>query len=381
MKHRARRRLGAVVGAVLALALIPVGAALAAYNATTAHSSKAAPEAVELSGLVASPTYPHWYWAQSDVWKSDDTFSACTGLDNSELSRCQQIQRSRLWALRLDPVTHKVLQVRSFSLADPEWALDPHVAQNNDWEELTAGPVRTDEDGTTTRNLIIAATGDALQNRVVDASGHDITCDTRRLIELAEPDLADPTSATWTPWKIYDIKNYVGMQRITSCNVEALVTAEDPAGTPRGYMITKAGQKILSRSLEVATGRDPDEAFVPPGTGTPYDPTVTYVGLVKGAGKLKFTAAATNGADVTLQVPKTSAASCQVLTWPIGANGLASALMFAEPTLTPITCTNAEGLTYVPDLGNPAVASQDLMLVGDTGDNPVIRYWYLPWVP
>ncbi len=367
---------------MLVLASVPVAAASASYDGTIAYSSKAAPEAKELSGLVASPTYPNWYWAQSDIWKSTDTFSACAGLVETELRDCRQIQRARLWALRLDPVTHEVKEVRSFALADPSWALDPHLAQNNDWEELVLGPVRTSQDGTTSQNLILAATGYAVQNRVIDADGRDITCDTRRLLELDEPNLADPTAATWSPWKIYDLKNYVGTNRISQCNIEAVVTAEDVSGTPQAYMVTKGGQKILRRSLEVSTGRDPDQAYVAPGTGEPYDPSVAYVGVVKGAAKLTITAAASNGTDVALQVPKTRTRPCQVLHWQIGSDGLVSTLTTTAPTVAPISCTLGEGLTYIRDPQDISVFTRDLMLMADTGSSSrIMRYWYLPWTP
>ena len=128
MKRSMPRRLGVVAGTVLALALLTVGAALAAYLSVQTYTSKAAPEAKELSGLLASPNYPNWYWVHSDVWKTTDSFAACSGLVDTDLSRCQQVQRAWLWALRLDPVTHKVLEARSFPLAEPDWAVDPYIA-------------------------------------------------------------------------------------------------------------------------------------------------------------------------------------------------------------------------------------------------------------
>jgi hypothetical protein len=73
------------------------------------------------------------------------------------------------------------------------------IAQNNDWGDLAVGPMRTNGDGRQAANLVIAATGDAKVNRVFDAAGNDITCDTRRLIELVEPDLTHPTVTTWSP--------------------------------------------------------------------------------------------------------------------------------------------------------------------------------------
>lgn len=377
-KRTPSERLRVVVGAIAALALVTVGSAFAAYVATTAHTTKIAPEARELSGLVSSPTYPNWYWAQSDVWKATDDFSACSGLLASELSRCQQVQRTRLWALRLDPVTHQVLEARGFALSDPQWALDPHLAQNNDWEDLAVGPERTAADGTATRNLIVAATGNAAQNRVRDADGRDITCDTRRLIELPEPDLSDPQAATWTPWKLYDIRSYVGTNKISDCNAESLVVAQDASGTPQAYMVTRTGQAILSRSLDVTTGRDPGQAYVPPGTGTPYDPTVTYLGVVKNATGMTISGADSNGSDVVLSVPQVGTKPCRVLTWQPGSVGVAETLRAVAPTVTRVSCTRAEGVTYARDSTNPSVPTRDLVIVADS-NTTTVRYWYLPW--
>ncbi len=78
---RRRHRWVTAVAGVAALFMLTAQAAAAYTSATqTEHTSKAAPEAVELSGLVSSPTYPDWYWSMSDVWKTADAPAACSGL-------------------------------------------------------------------------------------------------------------------------------------------------------------------------------------------------------------------------------------------------------------------------------------------------------------
>lgn len=235
--------------------LLPASAAFGAYSSGTqsVFVTNSAPEAIELADWVASPTYPGWYWSVSDVWKTTDTFVACAGLEGSPLNDCRKVQRARLWAFKLDPTTHVVVETRAFALSDPAWALDPYNAENNDWEDMALSPARTDADGTTAENLLIGATGNSVRNPARDASGRNITCDTRRLIELREPDLSDATSSVWSPWKIYDIKNVVSTYGQATCNVEALVQAPEASGAPRAYLITRAGGKVLSRSLEPET--------------------------------------------------------------------------------------------------------------------------------
>ena len=354
-----------------------VGSALAACSSSTQTSSVATvSEAVELSGLIASPTYPNWYWTHSDVWKTTDTFSACSGLSGAALAECQQAQRARLWALRIDPVTHKVTASREFALSNPAWALDPVIAQNNDWEDIALGPPRADGDGTSTTNLILAATGDARQNRVRDAAGRDITCDTRRLIEFSEPNLADPTAATWTPWQIYDIKSWVGVNGITSCNVESLVVSTDAAGQPTAYLVTRTARKVLGRSLDTSTGRPPETPRAAEGYGLPYQPAVTYVGTVRDAKGFQITAGDTSGGFVSLLVRKTAATPCQILTWTLGSSGLGATLTGTSPAKSLVTCNpNAEGLAYVRD---PDGNAKDLIGVADTNAGGKFQYWYFP---
>lgn len=366
-----------ITGTALSV-LVPGQAAMASYpvSSQTAYTSNAAPEAIELSGLVASPSHPNWYWSISDVWKRTDTPTACSGLSAEALTGCQQVQRARIWAIRLDPVSHAVIEARPFAIDNPGWALDPFIAQDNDWEDLTVGPQRTTADGTSTRNLIIGATGDAKVNRVYDAAGKDITCDTRRLIELVEPDLSDSTVTTWSPWKIFDIKNYVGLGGIKTCNVESLVQAPDAQGVPQAYLVTRTGGKLLSRSLELSTARDPGTSVAPVDSGAEYVPSVTYLGAVKGSRGAPFTAADTNGDDIVMLSPATAVKPCQVFSWTLGGATLATSVTSVDPTKDAINCKTTEGLAFTRDPNNPATFTRDLVAISDTKTS--IRYWYLP---
>jgi len=366
----------------MAAAWWPVDAAMGAYSSSTESAHVATvPEAYELSGLVASPTYPNWYWSHSDVWETTDVFSACTGMSGSALAECQQVQRARIWALKIDPVTHAVIKARSFSLSNPAWAVDPDIAQNNDWEDIALGPVRTNSVGVTSVNLILAATGTAEQNRVHDSDGQDITCDTRRLIELTEPDLSNPAVTTWTPWKIYDVKNFVGISRIEVCNVESLAVSTDGAGQPTAYLVTKTLQRVLARSLDEATGRDPETPRAAADSELAYRPAVRFVGRVRDAAGLKFTGAATNGAYVSLLVPRSSKWPCQILTWPVLSSGLGATLTGTSPVKNVVTCTpKAEGIAYTRSSEAAAVSTNDLLAISDaqSSSRSKFTYWYLP---
>ena len=372
------RGAGLAVVAVIA-ALGPAGVASAVHDSSTetAHASTVR-EAYELSGLVASPRYENWYWAHSDVWEPADSVGACSDLSGSALTECIQIQRARIWALKVDPVTHAVTESRAFSLSEPAWALDPFIAQNNDWEDISVGPARS---GSTSGNLVIAATGDSLDNRVMDFSGRDITCDTRRLIELPEPNLADPAVQTWAPWKIYDLKSWVGMGGLSSCNVESLVVSSDEASGPTAYMVSKTLGKLLSRSLAESTGRDPETPRADADSTREYRPSVTYVGALRDAKGLKITAANATDAYVSMLVPKTIKHPCQILTWELRDNELSASLTKTSPVKSAVTCNaNAEGLTYTRDAQNASVVTKHLMVIADTQSSTKSKflYWYLP---
>jgi hypothetical protein len=375
-----RRGLRAVVGAGVATvlaALWPGAPASAEYSSSTqgSYSAKVS-EAFELSGLVASPRYPHWYWAHSDVWEPTDTYSACSGRSGTALRECQQTQRTQIWALRIDPVTRQVTDARSFALSSPAWALNPVIAQNNDWEDVALGPPRAGG----SRNLVIGAIGDAANNRVRDAAGRDITCVTRRLIELPEPDLSDPGVTTWTPWKIYDIKNPIGLGNVKSCDFESLLVSADGSGTPTAYIVTKKLRKLFARSLAVSSGRDPDTPPATAGSGAPHQPAVSYVGAVRDGKGLQFTAGDSNGTHASLLVRRTVKHPCQILTWSIPPAGLAAALTGTSPAKNRVDCNNmAEGLAYVRNPADPGVVTQDLMAVSDAGDGRSrFLYWYYP---
>ncbi len=343
----------------------------------TEHTSKAAPEAVELSGLVSSPTYPDWYWSMSDVWKTTDAPAACSGLAGAPLRECQQVQRSRIWAIHLDPVTHAVVEVRSFAVSNPAWALDPVIAQDNDWEDITVGPPRPTSDGGTTRNIIIGAIGNANANRVYDSTGTDITCDTRRLIEFTEPDLSDPTVRTWSPWKIFDIKNFVGLGRIASCNAESLVQASDAQGVPQAYFVTRGAGRVLSRSLDVSTGRDPQTPAAPVGSSAAYAPAVNYVGIVKGSKGAQLTAADTDGDTVVMTSPQTSTKPCQLFQWSLKGSPFAPTVTSVDPVKDSIVCKSTEGVAFTRDPADVGSFTRDLVTVSDNKTG-VLRHWYLP---
>jgi hypothetical protein len=356
-----------VVVLALLAALVPASALAAYSSATETTVTATVPEAVELSGLVASPTHPGWYWAHSDVWKPTDSFRACTGLSGPSLASCQQVQRARLWALRLDPVTHKVVESRSFAVSDPAWALDPTVAQNNDWEDLSLGPPR--EGGRV--GLLIGAVGNAANNPVRDSAGRDVTCSTRRLIELREPDLSDPAVRTWTPQLVFDLANPVGLGGLLSCNFESLVVGADGAGTPTAYVVSRAQRKLFTRALTLGSGRAPGTPVAPPGSGASYEQQVTYAGVVRGATGMQLTGVDANGTSVALLARPTATAPCRILTWKTSAAGIAAALTGTNPVVNAVTCTGtAESLAYVR-------GTDDLVAVSDSASSRFTS-WYFP---
>jgi len=334
-----------------------------------------APEAVELSGLVASAVYPHWYWAHSEVWKPTDRFARCHGLHAGKLRRCQQDERARLWAIKLDPVTHHLLRVRSFRLRVPGWALDRDNAQPNDWEDLAIGPVRHHRDGNVSSTLVIAATGNARANPVRGDSGQDVTCRTRRLIELREPDLRNPLARTWDPWRVYDLANWVGLGHQTTCNVESLMVARPPGDNrPRAYLLTRDGGGLFSRSLHFATSRAPTAPRQRAGSRSRSAPAIHYVGRVATGAGARFTAADVNGRDVALLSPGTAGRPCQVFVWPRAAHTLATSITSRRPRKDTVSCNGTEGLAYTR---NPRTMQRtsDLVAIADTA--LTLRYWFL----
>lgn len=381
-RSRSRPRVRDGIATAVALAVVvagPFGAASATYNGSTQSNYRTTvSQAYELSGLVASPQYPNWYWAHSDTWEPTDSNAACSDLSGSALRRCQQVQRTRIWALRIDPVTRRVTASRSFVVRKPAWALDPLVAQNNDWEDIALSPPRTGGG----RNLVLGATGDAAHNRIHGASARDITCSTRRLIELREPDLSDPSVTTWTPWKIYDLDDPVGLGNLRSCNFESLLVGQDRAGSPTAYLVSKAQGKLYARSLDVTTGRDPGTDRSAAGSGLPHQAAIRYVGDVRDSTSALFTAGDTRGSFVSLLARKTARQPCQIFTWPVTSAGLGEILTHTSPVKSRVHCGDLtpEGLTYVRDADDPAVATRDLLAVTDAGDNAdTFAYHYFPY--
>ena len=364
----------------MVVAIVPLQAAFSSYgtDTQTVYTSPLAPEARELSDLVASPTYPNWYWSVSDVWKATDAFAACSGLSGSAKAECQQVQRARLWAFRIDPVTRNLVEARSFAISDPTWALDPYIAQNNDWEDMSLGPVRTAADGSTAAGLIIGAIGNSAANPVLDAKGKNISCHTRRLIELVEPDLDDPAAEVWSPSKIYDVKNFSGTQGISGCNAESLLYAPDAAGQPQAYIVNRSGGQVLSRGLELSTGRDPGVPRAAVGSGSPYEPSGSYVGTVADSSGAQFTAADTNGTDLALVSPASSNKPCELYRWVLDEATLATTITSVSPAKDAIACTSTESVTYARNSSNPAEATRDVYTLSDSKTS--LRYWFLPWL-
>lgn len=369
---RTRRFLLAVATAA---ALLPLDSATAVWSGSTASSHSATvAEAVELSGLVASPTHPTWYWTHSDVWKGDDSPDACADLSGDALANCRQVQRARLWALRLHPTTHKLLEARSFAVRKRAWALNPRVAQNNDWEDIALSPSRKDR----RRGLLIAATGNAEKNRVLDDEGRDITCRTRRLIELPEPDLSNPAVRTWAPSRVFDLADPVGAGGLKSCNFESLVVRKNAGGRPTAYLVSRLQRKLFTRNLRLSAGRAPGTSPAKAGSSSPHRPRVSFSGAVRGAAGLEVTAGDSNGREVSLLARKTSSAPCRILTWQAAGGKVASRMTGAEPVVSRVTCNgSAEGLAYVRRASDASALTDDLVVVADT-DRSRFRYWYYP---
>jgi hypothetical protein len=308
----------------------------------------------------------------SDVWKTTDTFAACAGMVNPELDDCRQVQRTRIWAYRIDPDTHAILQARAFNLSDPAWALDPTISQNNDWEDLTFGPVR--ESGAA--NLIIGAIGNAANNPVLNSAGENITCDTRRLIELEEPNLDDPARQSWAPWRIYDLRNYVGA-RSTNCNMESLMYAPNAAGSPYAYLVTRTGGQLFARSLDPSTARTPDQPPVSVDSVEEYAPNIVSLGVVAASRGAHFSSGDSSGAGVVLLSPNSSTKPCQIFRWTLSRDvGVAATLTTTPPAKDAIACRGSEGLTFARDRNDPPAATSDLYMNSDS-KSATVRYWFL----
>ncbi len=168
--------------------------------------------------------------------------------------------------------------------------------------------------------------------------------------------------------------------RQDSPHASLVVSGSEPGG-PTAYLVSKTLRKLLSRSLAVSTGRDPQTLRAAADSTLDHRPSVTYVGALRDSAGLKITAADSNGSHVSMIVPKTVKHPCQVLTWTVGQGGLGAVLTGTSPVKSLVTCNaNAEGLAYTRNAQDPSVASRDLMVVADTQSNTSSKffYWYLP---
>lgn len=197
-------------------------------------------EIKEMSGLIASKKYPNWYYAISDVWKTTDSFSACQGLSGTSLTYCIKVQRAKVWALYINPTSHYVTQAKSFTISNQDWAQDRFVALNGDWEDITNGPDRV-INGTTYQTLLIAATGDSANNKETPSG----SCDSRRFIQLVEPNPA--TDTTWAPTTVYDLNATTIQTYDHNCNTEAAFLGSE-TGPSYVYMVSKGANYTVTNA-------------------------------------------------------------------------------------------------------------------------------------
>lgn len=359
----------------------------------------------EFSGIVASPNHPGWYWAIRDVWKQeadpsqgigalpegspDPVPSWCPAGDQASATgrnRCRRVERSSLYAIRLD-AAGAVAEVRRVPLTDESWAEQPWRAENNDWEELSLGPTRV-LGGVPTTTLLVGATGDGTKNpsKVESPPGSgtwvSVQCTTRRFIETPEPDPATATS--WLPHRIFDLADYSSQG--TNCNSEAAVAVD--GATPEALWIAKRSVRtIWSRDLSWSAGRDPATQALPTVAPDPAAPAKAVQGSVQGvdAGPL-FTGLAFNGGRAALITSTLDAgSSCQAWTFEAdGVDDLVALLTTVAPAPMVIhpeggVCKGgAEGVTFTRDLASPPQGRNTLFLIRDTGTTGVLGV-RVPW--
>jgi hypothetical protein len=368
----------------------------------------------EFSGIIASASHPGWYWAIRDVWKQepdpsrgvaalpagtdpDPVPSWCPAADQTTATgrnRCRQVERSSLYAIRFD-TAGAVAQVRQVKVANEDWATMPWLLQDNDWEELSVGPTRV-VGGTPTPTMLIDATGDGTKNPAMSFDAGtgtwvNVQCASRRMIEVTEPDPA--TATTWAPTRIFDLANYATNATVTSngttCNSEAALGVD--GASPQALWIRKGNTRtIYSRSLDVATGRDPTVDAVPRPAGDPAAPAATIHGTVANvvAGPL-FTGATYNGSQVVLitsSLDTSTNTTCQA--WLFQQTGVTDPVALLTTTTSPqamaikpadVNCkSGAEGVTFQRDLSSPPALQHTFFMIRDTG-SPGVLGIRVPW--
>ncbi len=402
-----RTRTGTAARTVAALAVLTVLVAACQYLPEQARivQELTLTDANELSGVVASPTHAGWYWSIRDVWKQeadpsqglaalpsgapDAVPSWCPPTDTATATgrnRCRRVERASLYAFRLD-ADQNVVEVRQFRIADESMATNPWVAENNDWEDLALGPVRT-IGGTSTPTLLIAGIGDATKNpsKVESPPGsgnwQSVQCTSRRMIELPEPALDDPT---WSPHRIFDLADY--SSNGTNCNSESMVTTDGPS--PKAVWIAKRTvPTIRSRSLDWASGRDPVTNPTPLAAPNPAAPAATVEGNVQGIPSgVTFTGVDLAPGNLML-ITSTLDAESRCQAWSFRSPDTSDPVtllttstpepLLIAPTNNPVCKGGAEGVAFLRDLTNPSMQRNSFFMIRDTGTTGVLGV-YIPW--
>jgi hypothetical protein len=141
--------------------------------------------------------------------------------------------------------------------------------------------------------------------------------------------------------------------------------------------MTRSGGKLLSRSLDASTGRDPGTPVAPPGSEAAYVSAVDYVGVIKASKGAAFTAADAAESAIAMISPGTATKPCQFFTWATAGASFATMVTSTYPVKDAITCKATEDLAFTRDLGTPSKSTGDLGAVSDTSTR-IIRHWYLP---
>ena len=352
----------------------------------------------ETSGLVASKTWPGWYYTVSDRVKlgaTQDSYTACSGFSGTQLENCQKTERAKLWMVHMAsndeaPNYRKIDQVKAFPISNASWAYDLDIAFNGDWEDLTQGPVRT-VNGTSTNTILISATG-----KEGGLSSNDY-CDTQRVIEFNELNPYSAPGTTWSPSYIFDLDGTVIDNDQSDCNIEAMWLDFDGT-TPYAHFVTygsttlngspvfgtDSSNTVFKRVLTTTTGRAASTGF---NNGVRINPTSTQfqrVGRlavtpntkryqISGAGYQQ-----SNDDMVMISSNSGTGSGCQLLMWHSRSYATTT-----YPNEYNNICGSgvggviAEGVSYVYST-DPSVKS--IHVIYDETDNTKIYHRYFYWL-
>ncbi len=235
----------------------------------------------ETSSLVASKTWPGWYYTASDRVKLNaegvtaDDYTACASYTTvTDKDNCRMRERAKVWMVHMAydteaPNYRKIDQVRSFPISNDAWAYNKNIAFNGDWEDMSQGPVRT-VGATTTNTLLIGAIGKDTGNG---------NCASRRVIEFNELNPYSAAGTTWSPTYIYDLNGTTIAPDQSDCNMEAM-WLDFNGTTPYAFFATygtvggvfQAHNSVFKRVLTTTSGRSAATGF---NSGTPITPSGT----------------------------------------------------------------------------------------------------------